>query len=324
MHSAQAPDMTLNMSAVGRTLDFIIIGAQKAGTTTLWQHLRQHPSISMPATKEAPFFCKAESTRADAFDVYMASCFEEVAEGTLLGKATPHYMMGSDEGDVEQIAERIFTMLPGVRLIALLRDPIERAISQYRMSVRRGWEERTLDAALRDQLRTDRLTQSRRRPTETNSYVIQGEYGRILGAYRARFAAEQIHLELSEDLARDPGSVLDRVLEFLSLSPGYRPARLRARHHRGGARGLLDAESKASLLEFMEEHVWPRLEKDGERTRSLFNAFLSTWDIDPADEPPQPSARTRADLEAHYRADAEILETLGARAAWVRSWHGVP
>jgi Sulfotransferase domain len=302
-----------------RRLDFIIIGAQKAGTTTLWQLLRHHPSISMPASKEEPFFCGDEPRGRDAFAEFMATRFASARDGAVLGKATPQYMSGTEHADAGEIAGRIASTLPEVRLIALLRDPIERALSHYRMSVRRGWEERSPDLALTEQLDAAALSVARRRPNETNSYVAQGEYGRVLREYRAHFPAEQVHVELTAELDRDPGGVLDRALAFLSLPSGFRPERLDARLHRGGTRPLLDAESKASLLEFMQENVWPNLGEERERVRRLFKAFLTIWDIAPEEQPPQLSRAVRARLEAHYQKDVAALAELGYPAPWLDS-----
>lgn len=315
------PALRLYRSQI-RSLDFIVIGAQKAGTTTLWHHLRGHPSIWMPPRKEEPFFCSAQSRRPGAFDEYMATHFGAADGEALLGKATPQYMMGSERLSVEEIAEQISTTLPGVRLIALLRDPIERAASHHRMSVRRGWESRSLEAALASQLEPAQSAIGREQPTETNSYVAQGEYGRVLRAYRRFLPAEQLHVEMTSNLDRDPAGVLDRALTFLSLPTGYRPPRLGARYHRGGTEALLDEESRASLLEFMQENVWPHLGNDSERVQRLFGAFLAIWDVTPETEPPQLSTTLRGQLERHYEADAEALTELEIASPWVDIWKG--
>jgi hypothetical protein len=308
------------MAAGGRSLDFIVIGAQKAGTTTLWWHLRHHPAIWMPERKEEPFFCCSESARPGAFEDYMHTHFGEADTEALLGKATPQYMMGTEQSGIGEIARRISATLPEVRLIALLRDPIDRAVSHYRMSVRRGWEERSLDAVLDEQLDREHLITAREHPTETNSYVVQGEYGRVLRAYREYFPAERIHVELTADLAHDPEGALDRVLSFLSLPEDFRPPRLDARLHRGGTRALLDAESRASLLEFMEENIWPKLGEERESVQRLFHAFLAIWDVSPGEAPPSPSAAIRSRLVSHYEGDADALAELGVNASWLASW----
>lgn len=302
------------------TLDFIVIGAQKGGTTSLWQYLRRHPSIWMIPGKEAPFFCTAAAGEDGAFAAYMESTFADAPEAALLGKATPHYMAGSPEANVEQVATRIAAELPEVRLVALLRDPIDRAISQYRMSVRRGNEKRDLDIALAEQLEPERLREARERPTETSSYLTQGEYGRILEIYRTLFPSEQLHVELTDDLDRDPGAVLDRTLSFLSLPAGFRPKQLDVRYHRGGSKPLLGKDARTSLLEFMEEQVWPKVTEDRDYTRRMFTAFLANWDAASEEEPPEVSPKIRRQLESHYEADAETLGRLGHQAPWIDSW----
>ena len=313
-----------------RPLDFILIGAQKAGTTSLWHYLRGHPRIEMPDRKESPVFCLDEEQMRGALPRLMASLAGDAAPDSRLGIAATYYMMGRGAAnpyargqttvDVARVAERIASAYPEVRLIALLRDPIERAFSHYRMSVRRGWESRGFATAVEELLEPAGLAAGRQEPTETNSYLAQGEYGRILDCYRAWFPAERMHVETTEALGEQPAEVLDRVLRFLSLPAGYRPPRIGARHHRGGTRKLLDSESEDSLLEFMGEHVWPNLGEDAERVRHLFQAFFGQWNVAPEEERPQLSPAVRQRLEAHYEADAELLARLGIRTPWVAAW----
>lgn len=303
-----------------RRLDFIVIGAQKGGTTSLWRHLQRHPEIATPERKEAPFFSGPEAERPGAWCEYLEAEFDGAPAGALLGKVTPQYMTGSEHADVERIALRVSQALPQVRLIALLRDPIERAASHYGMSLLRGIERRSFEAAIQAQLDSPEARAGRRRATPTNSYVAQGEYGRVLGAYRARFPAEQLHVEMTADLGRDPAGVLDRVLEFLGLPAGFRPPRLDARHHRGGTHKLLDAESHAALFEFMQDNVWPNLGDEAPRVKRLFDAFMAIWNVAPDDERPPIAEATRLRLEEHFRADAEALRGLGIGAPWLDTW----
>jgi hypothetical protein len=299
-----------------RRLDFIVIGVQKGGTTSLWRYLRDHPGIAMPVYKEAPIFCAEE----DRIPRLLAELLSELARDkprAKLGKVAAHYMMGKNSVSVEVIAERIARLLPEVRLIALLRDPIERAMSQYRMSVRRGLESRSFEQVVARQLEPEQLAIARAAPTETNSYVVQGEYGRILAAYRALLPAEQVHVEMTADLEREPAEVLDRVMEFIGLEPGYRPAGLGTHHHRGGASRRIDSEAEAQLRTFMKEEVWPALQPDDRSTRKAFQFFLETWNIVPDDELPDLASALRQRLEAHYRADAERLATLDIAAPWL-------
>jgi len=307
-------------SGGARSLDFIVIGTQKGGTTSLWQLLRHHPSISMPERKEVPFFARPESEEPAALAEYMAMHFGDAPGDCLLGKATPRYMMGSRRSDVERIAQRLSAVLPSVKLIALLRDPIERAASHHRMAVRFGWEQRGFEGAVEELLEPRRLEQSRRLAEETNSYVTQGEYGRILGAYLQRFPRERLHVELTSELDADPGGLLARVLSFLSLPPDYRPPRLDVHYNRGGVRNLLDREAHDGLAEFLEDNVWPGLGKDAERVRRLFEAFMQIWDVKPESGTPALSMSARERLEAHYASDAETLAELGIAAPWIAAW----
>ena len=312
-------------TALNRALDFIVIGVQKGGTTSLWQYLRSHPEIAMPEHKEAPVFCAEEEQVQARLDWLMRSCFADAPAGAQLGKAATCYMMGKGAtgASVELVVERMAAALPEVKLIALLRDPIARAMSQYRMAVRRGHERRDFDAAVAELLEPRRLAASRARPDETNSYLVQGEYGRLLGVYRARFPAERLHLEYTSDLGRDPGASLDRVLAFLGLPGGHRPADLGVRHHPGGDRPRLDPEATAELRAHMEENVWPKVRggrDEAVKTAFAFNSFVGMWNVVPDDARPALSETNRERLEAHYRADGHLLDDYGVDTPWLRAW----
>jgi len=308
-----------------RALDFIVIGVQKGGTTSLWQYLRCHPQIAMPKHKEAPAFCAPSEQVPVRLAWVMEACFGDAPPEAVLGKAATCYMMGdgANDVDVEQVAERIARALPDVRLIALLRDPIERAMSHYRMSVRRGLESRSFDTAIEELLEPERLELGRAGASETNSYLVQGEYGRILRIYRARFPSERIHVESTADLGRDPGPVIDRILAFLGLPAGFRPPGLGVRHHRGGGRARLDRDGEARLRAYLEENVWPRVVGGKpERVKAMFefNSFMGMWNVIPDDRQPPISAANRERLEEHYRADGRLLEEYGVNAPWLDSW----
>jgi hypothetical protein len=305
---------------MGRRLDFIVIGAQKAGTTSLWQYLRGHPRIFMPRAKEAPFFIYPGAARGGEFEAYMRRIFAEAPPDALLGKATPDYMLGRGSVGLEAVAERIAADAPAAKLIALLRDPIERAVSNHTMEARRGHERRPLDEALEDQLAPQALAAARACPDFTNSYVIQGEYGRVLEIFRSRFPREQMLVAQSRDLARDPRGVLERVLAFLGLPPGPRPHSLGVRHFAGGSRRRVDAEGEASLLAYLREEVLPHMEGDPALHANAFGFFFETWNVLPDEAPAAPSAEIRLRLERHYREDAERLRPLGAGAPWLAEW----
>lgn len=315
--------MAIGVSALGmdRELDFIVIGAQKGGTTSLWQYLRSHPQIVMPDYKEASVFCMPPALIPEGLAQLMDSAFTGAPADARLGKVSTHYMRGAGKRiDVAGIVELIADTFPDVRLIALLRDPVERAISHYRMSLRRGFEDRSLDEAVEAQLEPDGLEAGRSWPSETNSYVSQGEYGRILRVYGERFEPARIHVEATADLAADPGLVLDRVLGFLELPRGYRPDGLGVRHHKGGSQKRLDPEGEAQLRDFVEEQLLLLCGADHERMKMSFDFFMATWNVIPDEDLPVLSGENRRRLQVHYRSDAELLSEMGIAAPWLEAW----
>jgi hypothetical protein len=117
-------------------IDFLVIGAQKAGTTWIDHVLRQHPAIFLPETKEVHFFDK-RANFAKGADWYL-SHFRRAQPGQILGEATPNYFWNcnsdNDEADPEHafgIPAAVARMFPGIKLVSSLRDPVDRAVSAY-------------------------------------------------------------------------------------------------------------------------------------------------------------------------------------------------
>ena len=219
-----------------KPLDFLIIGAQKCATTTLFEHLKAHPDIAMPVEKEVPFFT-GEDCSADAWETFSRQHFVG-RDHRLWGKATPQYMC--DPG----AAARIHRLMPGTKLIAILRDPIERTWSHYQMGRRRATEHRDFDQAVGELLSPERLTLGRTLPVprhqegfepESDFYVSWSEYGRVLSRYAGLFGEDQLLVLYTEQLEVDPEGTLDRILAFIGLEPGFRPSTLGQVIHKGGS-----------------------------------------------------------------------------------------
>jgi Sulfotransferase domain len=320
------------------SLEFLVIGAQKAGTTTLWQLLRDHPQLWLPETKEAPFFSHDE-VYARGWDAYLTR-LEAPANGDLLrGTVTPHYMHGWQQVSTDMVASRIASCLPDVKLIALLRDPVERARSQHAMASARGRERRGIDQAISELLHPEALRRARRTPDDTNSYVVQGEYGRILGEYLTRFPRTALHLEYSDSLARTPIETVKRILRFLAVSLDYEPPAPFRRSFAGGhrprvpdldllellrdidaaptptcaavarawaARRSLDETGGEELELAVQRYVDSPGEDRARARKGLEFTLRKTWNVAPS--PPEPiSEEARNALEAHYAPDVEKL-----------------
>ena len=228
-------------------MEFLVIGAQKAGTTTLWNLLRDHPELWLPDAKEAPFFSHTDLYER-GWESYAERLGVPAGEGVLRGTVTPHYMQGWHDAPTRTVAERIARTLPEVRLVVLLRDPVARARSQHAMAVARGRERREADRAMSESLRPQALREGRSAPEDTNTYVVQGEYGRILGEYLSFFPRSALHIELSDTLSEDPRGVLRRVLRFLGAREGYEPADPFGRSFAGGREPRVGEEDLTRLL----------------------------------------------------------------------------
>jgi hypothetical protein len=241
--------------------DFIVIGAQKAGTTALHEYIRRHPEVSVPAGKEAPFYSH-DSIWGAGWRPYVEKAFPFAPESTRWGVATPHYMLGSlyervngsasaAERPERIVPGRIKQHAPGAKLVAILRDPVERAYSHYRMQVLRGTEHASFADAVDELLRPETLERSRCFPTEETSYVSTGEYGRILAPYFELFGPEQVLVCFSGDLDREPGAVMRRVWSFLGVDADFVPDNLGQRYRVGGERkraGWLDMDRLQNAL----------------------------------------------------------------------------
>ena len=203
---------------------FLGLGVQKGGTTTLDALLRQHPGLALPRSKELQYF----SLHHGLGDAWYAGQFAAARPEQCLGEITPYYIFHP------LAAERIHTLVPEVRLIVLLRDPVERALSQLFHSRRLGLEPLEPESALAAE--PERMAEAeavvlaggRHRSHQEHSYVSRSRYELQLARYEALFPSEQLLLLRSEDLFRSAPEVWERLLQFLALQPMPMPALPRA------------------------------------------------------------------------------------------------
>jgi hypothetical protein len=262
-----------------KNLDFLIIGAQKCATTTLFEHLRGHPDIAMPLEKEVPFFCDDNCSFED-WSEFSARNFADANTRQLWGKATPQYM--SDPS----AAERIHSLMPDTKLVAILRDPVERCWSHFRMGQRRETESRDFAVVIDELLTSECQKQSRTLAlpahedgyeSEGDFYVAWSEYGRILSDFSNRFGSQQLLVLYTEELESDPEGTLDRLLSFVGLQPGYRPPSLGKHLHRGGSGNRVSPALRGWLRERKVIYwLWQML-PDARRGRMRFQ--YEQWNV---------------------------------------------
>jgi hypothetical protein len=302
---------------MGGTLDFIVIGAQRSGTTSLWRHLSAHPDVHIPASKEAPFF--GHHTFALGLAWYLREYFADADPGRVWGTVTPQYMLGSPEADEAELAERIHTTVPAVRLVAVLRDPVERARSQHRLNVHRGVETRSFDEAAAALLEPAALEDARRPGAAERGlqrYLVAGEYGRILEPFRSRFGAEQLHVVLTEELEHDPAATVSGVLGFLGLDPQVQLPDLDVRHNRGGRRRRIDADAETALKAYLAREVWPAIAHPALAERA-FDFWFMQWNVVPDEAFDPVDAALLERLRSHFASDGARLEAvIGRPVPW--------
>jgi hypothetical protein len=195
---------------------FIIAGVQKGGTTALFDYLGDEPGISLSRVKETHFF-DDEAQAWPAADIHAYHAQFAPFDGRPRGEATPIYLYWPNS------LERIAAYNPAMRLIVMLRDPVARAWSHWKMEYARGVETNPFAWCIR---------QGRQRLFDAEpwgfhrdvSYVERGFYGEQLARLYGLFAKDQVLVLRAEDLRANPGPVLARVRGFLGLAAGPAPA----------------------------------------------------------------------------------------------------
>jgi hypothetical protein len=206
--------------------DYLIIGAQRAGTTSLFKYLVRHPAVARPFLgKGAHFFDTNYSGDLDEYRAYFpTTAYKWVVKATrrmdaVTGEGSPYYLAHP------HAPYRIAETLPGVKLIALLRDPVDRAYSHHQHEVARGFEDLSFEEALeREPERLAGELERMREDPSYNSFAVQhhtylsrGRYAEQLEVWYGLFPKDQILVLPSEELFSDPDRTFRAVLAFLGL-----------------------------------------------------------------------------------------------------------
>lgn len=233
------------MKRPGRLPNFLVIGAMKSGSTSLYNHLRDQPQVFMTSYKEPEFFV-AEKTWSRGIGWYR-SLFSEAGQARAVGEASTSYTKFTEFAGVP---ERIHSILPDVRLIYILRHPLARIESMYNHMVLTGQENRLIDEAV--------LTDKR--------YLGPSLYAQNIRGYLDYFPRVQLHIMLTDELEQDPLQALKGVTAFLEI-PDPRSVRvarvdLRTSDRRTDRRlktWLRDVPSAHLMLQRLPESVQARL-----------------------------------------------------------------
>ena len=196
----------------GARVGFLICGTQKGGTTALDAYLRRHHQIQLAVKKEVHFFDKDEFFSGPQLDYgWYHSHFHDAAGKVLRGESTPIYMYW------KAAAERIYHYNPLIKIIILLRNPIERAYSHWNMEFRRGNEDLSFYDALISE--ADRCVSPEGKQHRIYSYVDRGFYTKQITRLRAYFPDSNILILKSDFLLHQPSECLHSICAFLKVSP---------------------------------------------------------------------------------------------------------
>lgn len=272
--------------------NFLIVGAQKAGTSWLARNLAQHPDAFLPP-KEVHYFNHAGNYARGPS--WYRRHFRDAGGADAIGEKTPSYLWVTGERrrtHLPHVHRRIHALLPDARLIAILREPVARAVSSARHHIRVG---RVPPRIGLDAL----LVGAHRDLAEELGIIDMGRYARALEAYLELYDASQLLiLVYEEDVRGDPAAGLQRACGFLGIDPSF-PFRDAARpvgRHRTTAVGS-----------YLRRYV-PGARRFG----------LAQWADRHCAELPGPRPETLARLRAEYAADNARLAALLGRvpAGW--------
>ena len=245
--------------------DFLVLGTKRGGTTSLWNWLLQHPDVlslwpGRQHLKSPHYFYwhydRGPAWYAGHFPTATARRRASARAGgarVVAGEASPYYLLDP------RVPERVARDLPGVRLVVLLRDPVDRAASHHRERVNAGVESLSFADALAaeegrlagelERMAADPGYYSRAH--DLYSYRSRGVYAPQLRRWRAVVPDERMLVLQSELLYADPEGSFDTVTDFLGLRrhPGLRPD-----HHNRRTRAAMDTGLRAELTDFFAPH----------------------------------------------------------------------
>jgi hypothetical protein len=274
--------------------DFLIVGAMRSGTTGLASALGQHPEVFMTPKKELHFFDLNIGNGVGWYRSHFAD-----AEGRAAGEASPSYMFDADG------VRRMSALLPSAKLIAILRDPVDRAYSHYWHSRERGRE--TL--AFEDALETEA---SRMRSADVLdrlyfSYFSRGLYHRQLEYLGRFFSRDQLLVLLLEEFRDEQPRTLQRVWRFLDVTEGFLP----------GQRRLNRNSYRAARWPGLTGILQPR--KDERPAVAAAKRLLAPVATKPVRYPPMSSITRRSLLDRYAEPNEALAGWLGRSLA---PWEG--
>ena len=197
--------------------DFFIVGAPKAGTTSLYYYLEQHPDIFMSPVKEPNYFSFTEIEKQNLYytekgisnwEDYVA-LFRNSSGKKARGEASVSYLF------YPGVAKNIFNKIPEARIIIMLRNPIDRAFSHYEMDYRLGYVKSSFSEIVFDK------NKNHLRQMQFQQYVLLGNYAEQVNRYFEVFGKKNVFVVLFDDFKTDAEGVIKKLYKFLQVNPDF-------------------------------------------------------------------------------------------------------
>ena len=285
------------LSAVCRCPNFFIPGAPKAGTTSLYHDLRQHPQVCMSEPKETWFFFDYRKYE-EGSDWYTSKFFSHCDGQQIIGEATPGYMAHPDSA--QRIVESLGT---NCQFLFLLRNPIDRAFSQFHYDVQRGVREAS--QSFSDVIR-DPVEQSSDPSRNHVGLLENGRYIVHLKRYERYFSRKQLHPILFGDYTKKREDTLRKIFDILGLSPV--PIRKQKLHNR------TQYPVSPSLFTFLQQ-AWSVTERLLGSAAEMLGSFRDVTRkilLSASQERPSMSSTDRLYLQDFYAdVNADLSEYIG-------------
>ena len=203
---------------------FIIVGTAKGGTTSLFEYLSKHPRVFPPLRKQVKYFYYNYALGFDWYQAHFPLRRKLNSNQGITGEATPNYMFRAEA------IQRIALALPNIKLIALLRNPVERAYSHYNYVQRVSKEALSFDEAINKELnypdgnmgKTAKETEQLQAIYPHRNYIARGRYIEQIPRLFEFFPEQNILILKSEDFFSDTPTIFQKTLKFLDL-PGWEP-----------------------------------------------------------------------------------------------------
>ena len=247
----------------------LVAGVQKCGTGTMRTALGLHPQIMMTQRKELHFFDRHFDRGVD----WYASQFTPRPRHRQFGEATPDYLYDNEARD------RMAATLPTAKVVVILRDPVDRAYSQFWHTGRHGWEDKTFEEAL--ELEPKRIASPDLEERARYSYVDRGHYIDQLLSLEAKHDRALIHVVLLDDLKADQAATLETLFAFLDVD--LEPARTMPEQHRNRPRAVDPELGRKVLAEYppmnpdTRAHLAEVFEESNRRLAEWLGRDLAGW-----------------------------------------------